>query len=161
MPGEVAHLAAGPGFGLAVEMQHQVGLGEQGRDAQDIVADQVLHDAVGMPGGIAERQAGDGADMLLELRDGAGGFRPVAGIVNARRDLVGQQRAVGKHEELDADDADIVERRKDREAAAARAASAVVGLDRGRHGRGVQDAVAVDILGRIVGGERPSRRARR
>ena len=73
----------------------------------------------------AQRQAADGADMLLELRDGAGGFRPVAGIVDARRDLVGQQRAVGKHEELDADDADIVERLEDRERVAAAAAAAV------------------------------------
>ncbi|TIX84419.1 MAG: nicotinamide-nucleotide amidohydrolase family protein, partial [Mesorhizobium sp.] len=52
--------------------------------------------AVEMAAGISQRQAGDGANVLLELRDNAGGFRPVAGIVNARRDLIGQQRAVGK-----------------------------------------------------------------
>ena len=43
------------------------------------------------------------------------------GIVDARRDLVGEQRAVGQHEELDADDADIVERLEDGEGGGARA----------------------------------------
>ena len=93
---EMPHLAAGPRFGLAVEMQHEVGLGEQCRRAQDVVADQVLHHAVGMPAGSPSGRPAIGADMLLELRDGAGGFGPVAGIVDARRDLVGEQRAVGR-----------------------------------------------------------------
>ena len=44
----------------------------------------------------------------------------MAGIVDARRDLVDEQRAVGKDEELDADDADIVERLQDGEGASAR-----------------------------------------
>jgi hypothetical protein len=94
-------------------MQHQVRFGEQGRHLQHVVADEVFHHAVGMPGGRTQRQACDGSDMLLELRDDTGGFRPVAGIVNARRQFVGEQRAIGQDEELDADDADIVERRED------------------------------------------------
>ena len=88
----MAHLAAGARFRLAVEVKHQVRLGEQRRRAKHVVADQVFHHAVGMAVGVAERQAGDRADMLLELRDGAGGLRPVAGIVDARRDLVDEQR---------------------------------------------------------------------
>ncbi len=63
--------------------------------------------------GVAERQARDCADMLLELRDHAGRFRPVSGIVHAGRHLVGDQAAVGEREELDADDADIAERGQD------------------------------------------------
>ena len=34
----------------------------------------------------------------------------MAGIVDARGDLVGYQRSIGEREELDADDADIIER---------------------------------------------------
>ncbi len=99
------------------------------------------------------------ADMLLELRDGAGGFRPVAGIVDARRDLVDEQRAVAEHEELDADDADIVERFEDGEGVAAGQFGGCR-RDGGRHGGRVQYAVAVDVLGRIVGGERAVAAAR-
>ena len=91
----MAHLAAGRGLGLAVEMNQRVGAPQPVGNGKDIVADQVLHHAVGMALGIAERQAGDGADMLLELADDAGGFRPVAGIVDAWRDLVGDQAAIG------------------------------------------------------------------
>ena len=45
----MAHLAAGARLGLAVEMQHQIGLGEQGGNAQDIVAGKcsfILRDAI-------------------------------------------------------------------------------------------------------------------
>ncbi|MCY1554773.1 hypothetical protein D9M68_913730 [compost metagenome] len=94
-------------------MQHQVRLGQEFGGAENIVADQVFHDAIRMPVQPPQGKACNGADMLFELRDGAGSFRPVAGIVYARRDLVGEQGAVGQHEELDADDADIVERRQD------------------------------------------------
>ncbi len=51
----------------------------------------------------------------------------MAGIVNPRRELVDQQRAVGEHEELDAEDADIVERLAGSAKALSLAASAVSG----------------------------------
>src|SRR5690606_27072391 len=116
---DMAHLAAGPCLGLAVEMQAEVALGQQSVDAVDLVADQVLHGAVAMAAGVAERQAGNGADMLLELRHRAGGLRPVSGIVDARRDFVDEQSATLEHEEFDAENADIAERFENGESASA------------------------------------------
>ena len=60
--------------------------------------------------GIAQRPAGDAADMLLELAGLAGLRRPVAGIVHARRKLVGKQGAVRQHEEFQRQHADMVQR---------------------------------------------------
>ena len=68
------------------------------------------HPFIHMPAGIAKRQTGDGTDVLLELRNRAGGLRPMSGIVNARSHFIGKKAAVRKHEELDADDADIFDR---------------------------------------------------
>ncbi|MOA19137.1 hypothetical protein D3C78_1394950 [compost metagenome] len=55
-------------------------------------------------------EARHGPDMLFKLRDYAGRFRPVAGIVNAWRHFIGNQRTIRQDEEFDADDADIFER---------------------------------------------------
>ena len=57
----------------------------------------------------AQRPAGDGADVLLELVDLAAVQGPVAGVVDARRELVDQQAAVVALEQLHAEHADIVE----------------------------------------------------
>ena len=58
--------------------------------------------------GRAERQAEDGAQVVLELA-GLGAFdRPVARVVDARRDLVREQLAVDV-EQLDGEHADVVE----------------------------------------------------
>ena len=56
----------------------------------------------------AERQAGDGAHVVLELA-GVGAFDgPVAGVVHARRHFVGDELAA-LHEELDGEHADVLE----------------------------------------------------
>ena len=68
-----------------------------------------------------------GADMLLELRHRACGLGPMPGIVDARRHLVGDQRTVGQHEELDADHPDIIERLQNGEGSDRAAAAAVSG----------------------------------
>jgi hypothetical protein len=72
------------------------------------LAQQIDHHRIAVARRVAERPAGDGADMLLELADGAGIERPVAGIVHPRRDLVDDQlRALD--EQFDRQHADIVE----------------------------------------------------
>ncbi len=85
----MAHLAAGAGFALAVEVEVGAGLGDQLGPALDVVADEIVHrraaaDEVGRAG----RQAADRADVLLELRGDRALDRPVAAVVDARRDLV-------------------------------------------------------------------------
>lgn len=52
-PGNVAHLAAGAGLGLAIEMDQHIGLGSDLGQPVDISTDQVFHHAIGMPLGIA------------------------------------------------------------------------------------------------------------
>ena len=98
-------------------MQAEIGLGEDVAPFVGFLADQIVHLDLAAPRRRAERPAGDGADVLLELRGLRAVDRPVAGIVHARRDLVDDQPlgAVGaaRHEQLDADDADIVERLED------------------------------------------------
>ncbi len=60
-----------------------------------------------------QRRAGQGAHLELELRQVAGVDAVVARVVRPRRDLVGDERAVGEDEELDAEDADVVERERE------------------------------------------------
>src|SRR5690554_4997086 len=79
-PVDVTHLSAGARLGLAIGVRTQA-RAEPGGNHPNLVADEVLYDDVGEPGGVAERPAADGADMLLELVGDADGFRPVAGIV--------------------------------------------------------------------------------
>src|SRR5277367_2829805 len=86
--GDVAHLAVRADFELAVEMEGEVWLGEDVAPFLGVLADQVVHFGPAAPGRGAERPAGDGADMLLELRGLGALDRPVAGIVHPRRDLV-------------------------------------------------------------------------
>src|SRR5690606_35525646 len=68
-----------------------------------LVSKQVFHHAVRMTTRIAEGKPGNGPDMLLELRDCTGRFRPMPGIVHPWSDLVDEQRPVFQHEELDPD----------------------------------------------------------
>src|SRR6185436_20948256 len=90
----------------------------------------------------AERQPGDGAHVVFELA----GFRaldgPMPRVVNARRHLVGDELAA-RDEELDGEDADIVEVIEQ----PARGALRLAGK-RGvavRRARDTQDAVAVHV----------------
>ena len=105
---------------LAVEMQVRAGQREDaipGRldgsgaaVAKPEVAEQVEHHRRRMQARRDQRRAGHRAHLQLELRDVAGVDAVVAGVVRPRRHLVGDQRAVGEHEELDAEHADVVDR---------------------------------------------------
>ena len=55
-----------------------------------------------------QRQAGEGAYLQLELADVAAVDRPVGRVVWSRCHLIGHQAAIGQHEELDTQHADIV-----------------------------------------------------
>ena len=94
-----------------------------------------------------QRRAGQGAHLELELRQVAGVDAVVARVVRPRRDLVGDERAVGEHEELDAQDADVVERPRQPLGAGDRLVL-LRRSDRGarRHARHGEDAVAVDVV---------------
>lgn len=54
-PREMPHLPAGAGLALAIEVQHEVGLGVQRPGLVHFVADQILHHAVRVALRIAER----------------------------------------------------------------------------------------------------------
>ena len=74
-------------------------------------ADQVHHYGVPARTRVAERQAGDSPDMILELA-GLGAFdRPVARVVDARRHLVCDQLSA-LDEVFDAEDPDVAERQE-------------------------------------------------
>ena len=107
----MAHFAAWFCVGLAIEVDGVSGFGDVG-DAQDIIADKVLHDDVRMPAAVTQGPAGDGADVLFELADGAAVLRPMAGVVDARGDFIDDQ-PLRRDEEFDTEHADIVERIKD------------------------------------------------
>src|SRR5271169_3908770 len=109
----MAHLAPRPRLQLAVEMQAEVGLGEDVAPFLRVLADQVVHFYPAAAHRRAQRPARDRANMLLELRGLSALDRPMPGIVHARRDLVDDE-ALGapwpaRHEQFDADDPDIVE----------------------------------------------------
>src|SRR5690348_2370570 len=125
-------------------MKQEVRLLEERGNLLHVVADQVLHHAIGVALRRTERQAGDCSDMLLELRYRAGGLGPMARIVDTRREFVGQKPAVLRHEELDADHADIVERFEKLERRLAGLPGDRRTSTRG-NGRVPQYAVAVDV----------------
>ncbi|MNP05627.1 hypothetical protein D3C76_975820 [compost metagenome] len=82
-------------------------------DGDDLVhrrhlADEVEHRALAHLGGRAQRQAGDGAQVVLELAALGAFDGPVPGVVHARGDLVGLQAAVHL-EELEGQHADVVQ----------------------------------------------------
>ena len=62
----------------------------------------------------AERQAADGAQLLLELAGDMGINRQMPGVVRARGHFVDQQPAVCRQEELDAEHADHLQRLENR-----------------------------------------------
>src|SRR4249919_1494213 len=97
----MTHLAAGASFALAVDVEVRATLGSEFWPAADVVTDQVFHHRA-TPGkaGQAGRQVANGADVLLELRSDRAFNRPVAAVVNARRDLVDERPPVAG-EELD------------------------------------------------------------
>ena len=85
---EVAHFSTRAAFGLAVKVQSAGA--REGLPVVGFCADQIGHHRVGVTGAIAQRPACHGPDVLLELVDHAGLDGPVAGVVDAGRDLVHQ-----------------------------------------------------------------------
>src|SRR5260221_8430098 len=101
---------------------------------------------------LAERPAGNGADVLLELRDRGAVERPVAGIVHARRDLVDQHVRAAvllDHEHLDREHADIIQGVGDLLRDRPRLCGEFV-RDVGRRTRDFQNVVAVLVFGNVV-----------
>ena|SRR5712692_3849352 len=90
--GDVAELAAGPSD-FSIEMQMSV------RDREDFrgfreVADEIYHrTTAGSPGG-AEWQAEDGAKMVFKLAGDRAFDGPVAGVMDARGHLVGEEASL-------------------------------------------------------------------
>ena len=73
----MAHLAAGPRLGLAVEVDGSAGLGGKLAPFLDVGADQIGHHRIAVAGGLAERPAANRPDMVLELAREAGVERPM------------------------------------------------------------------------------------
>ena len=73
-------------------MQAEVGLSEDVAPVLRVLADQIVHFDPAPTRGRAERPAGDGADMLLELRGLRALESPVTGIVDAGRNFVDDKR---------------------------------------------------------------------
>src|ERR1051326_3109954 len=96
----MTHLPSGTNFRFAIEMECAMPLGIATPIGR-FLAQNILHHRIGMAHRIAKRPAGDGADVLFELTDGAGLQRPVTGIVHARRDLVDQKRSIAPNKEFD------------------------------------------------------------
>ena len=121
--GQVAHLAAGPRLALAVEVQMRARQGEHalpGRldrrrraAAKPEVAEQVEHHRRRMQARRDQRRAGHRPHLQVELRQVAGIDAVVARVVRPRRHLVGDERAAVEHEQLDAEHADVADRRGD------------------------------------------------
>ena len=65
---DVAHLAPGADLKLAIKMQSEIRLSEDVAPVLGILADQIVHFDPATTRRPAERPAGDGADMLFELR---------------------------------------------------------------------------------------------
>src|SRR6266481_6151736 len=147
--GDVAQFAAGGG-GFAVEVEVGIGDGEDfGRFGE--VADEIEHGAVAGRAGRAEREAEDGAEMILKLA-GDGAFDgPVAGIVDAGGHFVGEKLAM-VFEKFDGEDADVFQGFEN-----AVGRSFRVALDRrlearGRCERETEDAVAMVVFHERVDG---------
>src|SRR6478736_4117913 len=161
--GDMPHLAAGARRALAIEMHSGAGNRQPLLVVVDIVPDQIGHRDRGVADRFAERPAGNGPYVLLELRDGGAVQRPVPGIMHPRRDLVDQHRRAAlllHHEHFDREHADIIERGRDllgNGAGFFRKRRRYVG----RRARDFQDVVAVLVFGDVERLHMAVRRARR
>src|SRR5579862_326573 len=109
--GYVPELPFGSGLLLSVEMDVGAGNGARTVDALEDIgsldirrAQKVDHDRRIEKRGIAQRHAGDRPDMLFELRGAARLDRIVAGIMDARSDLVDQDAALPIDKHFDPED---------------------------------------------------------
>src|SRR6202044_1037775 len=91
-PRDMAHLAARSDLELAVKMQSEIRLGEDVAPVLSVLADQIVHFDPAAARRPAGGPAGNGADMLLELRGLRALERPMAGIMDARREMLDHER---------------------------------------------------------------------
>ena len=108
----------------------------------------------------SQGQAADRTHLLLELARHAGVEREVPRVVRTRRDLVDEQPAVGRQEELDAQHADVDELLHDGVRDLAPLRRQCVRVDTRRRHRDVEDVVAMHVLDRTVVRERAVEPAR-
>src|SRR5271166_440554 len=160
---DMAHFAVRPDFELAIEMEAEVGLRKNVAPFLGVLADEIVHLDPAAPRRRPERPAGDRADVLLELRGLRAVERPVAGIVDARGDLIDHESLatlpVARHEQLDRQDADIVERLEDLGGDAPRLFRSVGG-DARRRPCASEDVALVLVLAEVVGDDRAFEAAR-
>src|SRR5205085_7784861 len=93
-------------------------------------------------------QIADRADMLLELRGDRALDRPVAAVVNPRRNLV-DERTVDVREELDRQNADMVQGLRDPQRSVARLCHLNCDGSGRRRARPPQNAIAMLVLSRV------------
>ena len=103
--------------------------------------------------GLAEREAAERAQLLLELVHGAGVHRVVPAVVRPRRHLVDEEPAAVGDEQLDAQHADVRPCARPRRSPASRASCASRSRHLGRHDGRLEDAVAVAVLARRERGD--------
>jgi hypothetical protein len=135
---------------VVVEVEVCVGDGErridavQARVAQRAGPEQVDDRGRTMRVSRPERQAGDRPDVLLELRRRRALDRPVAAVVDPRRELIDHQRAVAKQEQLNRERADEVHGRSEVQPDGGGLATDGRGQVSGRHGLD-EDAAVVEV----------------
>lgn len=94
------HFPARFGGLFAVQMNAGAGFFKISINIFNIFADQVDHNGVAVPCRRGEGKSAHRPHMVFELRGGAGIDRPVAGIMRARRDFVGQQIPLPRQEQF-------------------------------------------------------------
>jgi hypothetical protein len=147
--GDVAEFAAGAG-GFAVEVEVGVGNGEDFGGLGE-VADQIEHGAVAGGAGGAERQAEDGAEMVLKLAGDRAFDGPVAGIVDARSHFVDEKFAL-MFEKFEGEHADVLQRFENAVGGSFRGTLNIGLKARGGSERQPEDAAAVVIFHERING---------
>src|SRR5439155_1106554 len=104
--------------------------------------------------GRAERQAANGPKLLLELAGHARVEAEMTGVVRTRRELVDEQRVIGKQKHFDRDQTDQLQLLSNRTSEFARRALDRSGYTR-RHDREIQDVIPMQIFAERVGLHRP------
>ena len=133
-----------PGRAFAVGMHVQTGMVWKRRQVRHRT-DEVDHRAGGRRDGVPERQTADRAQVVLELRRRRPFDRPVAGVVDPRRELVAQQ-SLPHLEQLDREDAHVTEPFHHGERVPFGHLPELVGDGRGGRRRDAEDPVAMDVL---------------
>src|SRR4051812_22855834 len=146
---QVSHLPARAGFRLAVEVQPDTGSPQRLRPAGlspgPEIAQEVDHGDWREQPGLAQRQATQCSDLLLELVGRACVQGVVAAVVGPWRHFIDQQPASTGHEQLHAEDTNVFERLSDTDRDGSGLTGCLVG-DTGGHHRGFEDTIAMTVL---------------